>query len=125
VSTVTDTVEKYLTEKYNNSFTFDSYETTAYFTIKKFNRIYRKVQMVKIKFLQTQAYCISDLTKNLTITMFSKSHRRYFKKITHPEKPRCVIGALEETRTPDLLIRSQTLYPAELPAHMRLIINRK
>lgn len=38
MSTVTDTVEKYLTEKYNNSFTFDSYETTAYFTIKKFNR---------------------------------------------------------------------------------------
>ena len=27
-------------------------------------------------------------------------------------------GAPEETRTPDLLIRSQTLYPAELPAHM-------
>ena len=61
-----------------SDFTFDSYETTAYFTIKKFNRIYRKVQIVKIKFLQTQAYCISDLTKNLTITMLSKSHRRYF-----------------------------------------------
>ena len=29
------------------------------------------------------------------------------------------LGALEGTRTPDLLIRSQTLYPAELPAHMR------
>ena len=29
------------------------------------------------------------------------------------------LGAPEETRTPDLLIRSQTLYPAELPAHMR------
>ena len=29
-------------------------------------------------------------------------------------------GAPEETRTPDLLIRSQTLYPAELPAHVRL-----
>ena len=29
-------------------------------------------------------------------------------------------GAPEETRTPDLLIRSQTLYPAELPAHTRL-----
>ena len=26
------------------------------------------------------------------------------------------LGAPEETRTPDLLIRSQTLYPAELPA---------
>lgn len=49
MSTVTDTVEKYLAEKYNDSFTFDSYETTAYFTIKKFNRIYRKVQIVKIK----------------------------------------------------------------------------
>ena len=118
MSTVTDTVEKYLTEKYNDSFTFDSYETTAYFTIKKFNRIYRKVQIVKIKFLQTQAYCISNLTKNLTITMLSKSHRRYFKKITHPEKPRCVIGALEETRTPDLLIRSQTLYPIALWVHI-------
>ena len=33
-------------------------------------------------------------------------------------------GAPEETRTPDLLIRSQTLYPAELPAHMRFL-NRK
>ena len=26
-------------------------------------------------------------------------------------------GTLEGTRTPDLLIRSQSLYPAELPAH--------
>ena len=28
-----------------------------------------------------------------------------------------IFGALEGTRTPDLLVRSQTLYPAELPAH--------
>ena len=27
-------------------------------------------------------------------------------------------GAPEGTRTPDLLVRSQTLYPTELPAHM-------
>ena len=27
-------------------------------------------------------------------------------------------GALEGTRTPGLLVRSQTLYPAELPAHL-------
>ena len=27
-------------------------------------------------------------------------------------------GALEGTRTPDLSVRSRTLYPAELPAHM-------
>ena len=29
----------------------------------------------------------------------------------------CFYGALKGTRTPDLLIRSQTLYPAELSAH--------
>jgi hypothetical protein len=34
--------------------------------------------------------------------------------------PGAVLGAPEETRTPDLLIRSQTLYPAELPAHILL-----
>lgn len=27
-------------------------------------------------------------------------------------------GTLEGIRTPDLLVRSQTLYPTELPAHM-------
>ena len=32
----------------------------------------------------------------------------------------CCCGAPEGTRTPDLLIRSQTLYPAELPAHILL-----
>ena len=31
-------------------------------------------------------------------------------------------GAPEGTRTPDLLIRSQTLYPAELPAHILLCV---
>ena len=31
-----------------------------------------------------------------------------------------VFGALEGTRTPDLLVRSQTLYPAELPARLHL-----
>ena len=30
-----------------------------------------------------------------------------------------VFGALEGTRTPDLLVRSQSLYPAELQAHIR------
>ena len=33
-------------------------------------------------------------------------------------------GAPEETRTPDLLIRSQTLYPAELPAHLQSLNRR-
>ena len=30
-------------------------------------------------------------------------------------------GTPEGIRTPDLLVRSQTLYPAELPAHMPLL----
>ena len=30
-----------------------------------------------------------------------------------------LLGALEEIRTPDLLIRSQTLYPTELPAQVQ------
>ena len=29
-----------------------------------------------------------------------------------------LFGALEGIRTPDLLVRSQTLYPTELPAHI-------
>ena len=31
-------------------------------------------------------------------------------------------GALKGTRTPDLLVRSQSLYPAELSAHFRAVI---
>lgn len=31
-----------------------------------------------------------------------------------------LLGALQGIRTPDLLVRSQTLYPAELAAQMRL-----
>ena len=31
-------------------------------------------------------------------------------------------GTAEGIRTPDLLVRSQTLYPAELPAHMQFLL---
>ena len=31
-----------------------------------------------------------------------------------------VFGAPEEIRTPDPLVRSQVLYPAELPAHLKV-----
>jgi hypothetical protein len=31
-----------------------------------------------------------------------------------------VCGAPEEIRTPDPLVRSQVLYPAELPAHLKV-----
>ena len=45
-----------------------------------------------------------------------------FKVTKKEEQPRkrdfSSFGAPEGTRTPDLLVRSQTLYPTELPAHM-------
>ena len=50
--------------------------------------------------------------------------QQYHKTATYKQKRSLAIasdlGAPEGTRTPDLLIRSQTLYPAELPAHIRL-----
>ena len=56
----------------------------------------------------------------------SPSARRFeslvFKATKKEEQPRkrdfSSFGAPEGTRTPDLLVRSQTLYPTELPAHM-------
>ena len=35
-----------------------------------------------------------------------------------------IYGALEGIRTPDLLVRSQTLYPAELRAQIRFIVKK-
>ena len=45
-------------------------------------------------------------------------------KTEHTKSVLCFRGTPEGIRTPDLLVRSQTLYPAELPAHMRLFIAR-
>ena len=39
----------------------------------------------------------------------------------HHRKGGVFYGALEGTRTPDLLVRSQLLYPTELPAHFLLL----
>ena len=39
-------------------------------------------------------------------------------------KANCFIGALKKIRTPDLLVRSQTLYPAELSAQRTVFFNR-
>ena len=40
-----------------------------------------------------------------------------YKKFQIPGWVSGIFGTLEGTRTPDLLIRSQSLYPTELPAH--------
>ena len=52
----------------------------------------------------------------------SPFHRALLVKYKCSYTKRCmsIYGALEGTRTPDLLVRSQTLYPAELPARMSL-----
>ena len=49
-----------------------------------------------------------------------ESFYRTKKKSRHPVWDICFSGTLEGTRTPDLLIRSQSLYPTELPAHTAL-----
>ena len=41
----------------------------------------------------------------------------YFKIKQTPKRVSVLFGALQGTRTPDLLVRSQSLYPAELAAH--------
>ena len=44
------------------------------------------------------------------------------KKLTgYPKQDNLLIGTPKGTRTPDLLIRSQSLYPTELSAHVRFI----
>ena len=43
--------------------------------------------------------------------------------ITNVSKLVSSYGALEGTRTPDLLVRSQSLYPAELQAHIKQYFN--
>ena len=42
------------------------------------------------------------------------------KKYILSPKKKDVFGTPEGTRTPDLLVRSQSLYPTELPAHTTL-----
>ena len=41
------------------------------------------------------------------------------KKAHTPKRCMCFFGTPEGIRTPDLLVRSQTLYPTELPAHIK------
>ena len=48
--------------------------------------------------------------------LFESSPDFLHKKQSPPFWVNFVFGALEKIRTPDLLVRSQTLYPAELPA---------
>ncbi len=43
---------------------------------------------------------------------------------SHLKRGNCLFGALKKIRTPDLLVRSQTLYPAELSAHIKFFLQR-
>ncbi len=58
--------------------------------------------------------CKNNINKYTSIIAYKT------KKATHLSVS--CLGAPEGTRTPDLLIRSQTLYPAELPAHILLCV---
>ena len=74
---------------------------------------------------KTQNYTRKHLLERRTIES-DRPLQKPDKKATRPQKlrTRCnpggfAGGALGETRTPDLLIRSQTLYPAELQAQRK------
>lgn len=61
--------------------------------------------------------------------MFLRGETFYFESLLYirlqikkrvKKKSSLSFGTLEGTRTPDLLVRSQSLYPTELPAHTTL-----
>ena len=60
----------------------------------------------------------SLLLRFLPTLCSSPFHTTPINKRIYPEWDISFYGALKGTRTPDLLIRSQTLYPAELSAHI-------
>lgn len=49
---------------------------------------------------------------------YSRTLSQHNKNEEHSKEHSSFFGTLEGTRTPDLLVRSQSLYPAELPAHL-------
>lgn len=59
----------------------------------------------------------------ITLILISKIKAGYKVGYLKKQKPRkrfvyvVFVGALQGTRTPDLLVRSQSLYPAELATH--------
>ena len=59
----------------------------------------------------------SAATVHRTVAFNSSSPFHSKKKSRYPKRDICFSGTPEGTRTPDLLVRSQSLYPTELPAH--------
>ena len=68
----------------------------------------------------------SLLGKNAPLERFLNPRLRvpFAKEKRQGKNPVFFFGALKGTRTPDLLVRSQSLYPAELSARMRFFSNR-
>ena len=69
-------------------------------------------------------YHIRNLIKSKNgVVPISAQHRMHKKKkSTSPKWDLSICGAPGGIRTRDLLVRSQTLYPAELPAHMQFLL---
>ncbi len=63
---------------------------------------------------QSDTRCVSAAS---TPSLREFSFQRTKEKTTIPNGIVVFSGALKKIRTPDLLVRSQTLYPAELSAH--------
>ena len=75
------------------------------------------------------ALAMTEIKKRLTLSKacFVQGLALHYKvgnkkRTLQARKVRKYAGAPEGTRTPDLLVRSQSLYPAELLAHSTLIL---
>ena len=92
-------------------------ETTKIYTHLHANDLVEAVQSVKSSSLAV----VSKLStrpepENKTVEKVHKAK----KKAQNPEDSVLFPGTPKGTRTPDLLIRSQSLYPTELSAHVRI-----
>ena len=78
---------------------------------------------LSIVFLRNNGYFLRDGVKRILPSQGS-SPFDFISKTNNPARKCGVIcfGALEGTRTPDLLVRSQSLYPAELRAHFLFLV---
>ena len=80
-------------------------------------------------FFRTRSEDKSNLLKRPNTFSFINllTDKIYFKtEKIHKDRNLCgFLGALEGTRTPDLLVRSQSLYPAELWAHLFVFVSRE
>ena len=78
---------------------------------------------IRRRFQYADPYLKSQNAKKPCAKPLSEHRKRTAVAIHIVSQLRFLFGTPEGTRTPDLLVRSQSLYPTELPAHKLIISN--